>query len=142
MKENQNSLDYNVWSAGEYENNLDGIQYIGTAITAKTTTEYSVIGENSINLQTNDSSGFVMITRGDYNQGTILTGKAHIRCRKGSVRFRIDDGASNIIASTTINENTVDNITISGTVPITGNWRLQLVVSANTELYIDNITFN
>ena len=139
MKENQNTLDYNVWSAGEYKNNLEDIPYIGTTITAKTNNNYSVIGENSIHIQTSTSSGFFIISNKQYTTNTVLTAKAHIRCLKGSVRFRIDDGGINIISSTTINENTTGDVSISGTIPSNGNWRLQLSVTSETELYVDNI---
>ena len=54
MKDTNNLLDYNAWSAGEYENNTDSMT--PTALEIATTSNYSDIGENSFILINNTDS--------------------------------------------------------------------------------------
>ncbi len=53
MKDNSNLLDFNVWSAGEYNKNTNGIN---TNCIIQTTKEHSNIGENSIKIINNTGS--------------------------------------------------------------------------------------
>lgn len=47
MKDTNNKLDYNQWSAGEYLNSNQGV-ISGSGQNYRTTKEFSVIGENSL----------------------------------------------------------------------------------------------
>ena len=49
MKDNNNKLDYNQWSAGEYLNSNQGV-ISGSGQNNITTKEFSVIGENSLKI--------------------------------------------------------------------------------------------
>lgn len=53
MKDNNNLLNYNQWSTGEYQDNTEG--YLTNAI-IQTSKEYSMIGENSLKVINNTSS--------------------------------------------------------------------------------------
>lgn len=142
MKENQNTLDYNVWGAGEYKNSLENIVSIPSNVIAKTTKEWSVIGENSIHIKsTSDTIAYFIISFDQFNAGTVLTGKAHIRCINGNASIRLVNQSTSIaIASTNINESTLGEVTVSGTNNSAGGVRFLIrIANADTELYIDNI---
>ena len=49
MKDNNNKLDFNQWSAGEYLNSNQGV-ISGSGQNYRTTKEFSVIGENSLRI--------------------------------------------------------------------------------------------
>ena len=143
MKENQNTLDYNVWSAGEYKNSLENIVSIPSNVIAKTTKEWSVIGENSIHIKsTSDAIANFIIYFNQFDAGTVLTGKAHIRCIKGNASIRlVNQSTSTVIASTNIDDSTLGEVTVSGTNGGAGGVRLLIrIANTDTELYIDNIS--
>ena len=143
MKENQNQLDYNVWSAGEYKNSLENIASIPSNVIAKTTKEYSVIGENSIHIKsTSDTTANFIIRVDSYNTGAVLTGKAHIRCINGSASIRlVNQTSSTVIASTNIDASTLGEVSVSGTNASVGDVRFLIrIANKDTELFIDNIS--
>ena len=49
MKDNNNLLDYNIWSTGEYNNNVGGFSRNNNGV-IHLSNQYSIIGENSIKL--------------------------------------------------------------------------------------------
>lgn len=49
MKDNNNKLDFNQWSTGEYNNNINGFNRNNNSI-IQLSNQYSIIGENSIKL--------------------------------------------------------------------------------------------
>ena len=53
MKDTNNILDYNIWSAGEYQDNTQGYN---TNCIVQTSKEYSLIGENSLKVINDTSS--------------------------------------------------------------------------------------
>ena len=143
MKENQNQLDTNVWSAGEYKNSLENIVSIPSNVIAKTTNEYSVIGENSIHLKsTSDTTANFIMSFDQINAGVILTGKAHIRCINGNASIRlVNQSTSTVIASTNIDTSTSGEISVSGTNASAGGVRFLIrIANTGTELFIDNIS--
>lgn len=143
MKENQNTLDHNVWSAGEYKNSLENIASIPSNVIAKTTNEWSVIGENSIYIKsTSDTTANFIISVNQYNAGVILTGKAHIRCINGSASIRlVNQTSSTVIASTNIDASTLGEVSVSGTNASVGDVRFLIrIATTGTELFIDNIS--
>nr|MCR5026978.1 hypothetical protein [Methanobrevibacter sp.] len=142
VKENQNQLDYNVWSAGEYKNSLEDITYIPPEDIVKTTTEYSVIGENSIHLKStvNETKNFI-ITIKQFSANTTLTAKAHFRVINGDCYFRLMNSSSEIFANVLVHKGTCGEITINGVNSVTGNVRLMVTTSSdNVKLYLDNIS--
>ena len=141
MKENQNLLGYNVWSAGEYKNSLIDMNYIPPQVVVKTTTEYSFIGENSIQLKTtsNNWQNF-MLSGAKYSAGT-LTAKAHIRVVSGMARFRLVNMSNTIIAAANVSAGTCDEITINGV--NTPTEQVRVMISTNSDdvlVYVDNIS--
>lgn len=56
MKDTNNKLDYNQWSAGEYLNSNQGVTS-GSGQNHITTKEFSVIGENSLRIIRTGNSG-------------------------------------------------------------------------------------
>lgn len=143
MKENQNTLDYNVWSAGEYKNSLENIVSIPSNVIAKTTKEYSVIGENSIHIKsTSDTIANFIISFNQFDAGTVLTGKSNIRCINGSASIRlVNQTSSTVIASTNISTSTLGEVSVSGTNESVGDVRFLIrIATTGTELFIDNIS--
>lgn len=59
MKDTNNKLDYNIWSAGEYQDNTQGYNTNGIVQTSK---EHSFIGENSLKIINNTTSGIAAYT--------------------------------------------------------------------------------
>lgn len=53
MKDTNNLLDHNIWSAGEYQDNTQGYN---TNCIVQTSKEYSLIGENSLKVINDTSS--------------------------------------------------------------------------------------
>lgn len=144
MKENQNKIDYNVWSAGEYKNSLEDITYIPPEDIIKITNEYSVIGETSIQLKStvNETKNFILANL-QYESNIGLTAKAHIRIVNGNAYFRISKSDGTIVAQVLVNEGTCGEITVSGVTPSSGYYRI--LISTSTEdvvLYVDNIRLN
>jgi len=143
VKENQNTLDYNVWSAGEYKNNLEDIYHIPDIVNANPSTVWSSIGENSIHIKsTSENIANFIISVNQYNTGTILTGKAHIRCINGSASIRlVNQTTSTVIASTNIDASTLGEVSVSGTNASVGDVRFLIrIATTGTELFIDNIS--
>ncbi|WP_296862192.1 hypothetical protein [uncultured Methanobrevibacter sp.] len=146
MKDTNNLLEYNVWSAGEYKNNLEDIGYIPTTTqTVKTTKEYSIIGENSIHIKTiADNIGNFIIVNKQCDINTILTGKVHVRCTSGNASLRfVNNTSGEVISSTNISSGTLGEIIVSGTNTSLGDCRLIIrTTSKDTVLYCDNFILN
>lgn len=146
MKDTNNLLEYNVWSAGEYKNNLEDIGYIPTTVqTVKTTKEYSIIGENSIHIKTiADNVGNFIIVNKQCDSNTVLTGKVHVRCIKGSASLRfVNNTSGEVISSTNISSGTIGEIIVSGTNTSLGDCRFIIRTnSKDTFLFCDNFILN
>ena len=141
MKENQNTLDYNVWSAGEYKNSLADIAYIPPEDIIKITNEYSVIGETSIQLKStvNETKNF-MLANLQYGSNIGLTAKAHIRIVNGNAYFRMSNSYGTIVSQVLVKEGTCDEITVSGVTPSSGYYRISIsTFTEDVVLYVDNI---
>jgi hypothetical protein len=142
VKENQNTLNYNIWSGGEYKNNLEDITYIPQEDIVKITNEYSAIGETSIQLKStvNETKNFIL-SNTQYESNIRLTAKAHIRILKGNAYFRISKSDGTVVSQVLVNEGTCDEITVSGVTPSSGYYRILISTSTkDVTLYMDNIS--
>ena len=143
MKENQNILDYNVWSASEYKNNLEDIYHIPDMVNANPSTIWSTIGEQSIHL-TSTTNGYrgVIIKQITSTSNKTMTAECDILHQKGGTcQLRIrhpDDTLTDV--NIPVNPDT-QHIKLSTPITTDGTVQVILILRINTdEMYIDNIS--
>ena len=146
MKDNNNLLSHNQWAAGEYENT---IPVILTNMLGVITNNYSDIGEQSLKLTKNASSG--SYSRIIYNQGIInktVTISAHIRT--------VDTNAQLLLLELDSNGSTIQSRTVNIPSNTYGTFNTSLISGSNnskfviqfsniggqgSDIYVDDIIF-
>ena len=99
MKDNNNILDYNTWTAGEYENTPE-IFYTAPMTDRICTNDYSSIGEQSIKLTKKADSG--TYARVSYDNSIInktVTASAMIKTNNPGELILIEFSGNNIITT-------------------------------------------
>ncbi|MCR5026981.1 MAG: hypothetical protein K6A34_06040 [Methanobrevibacter sp.] len=116
VKDNNNLLDYNTWSCGEYNNNPEIFNVAPNTIRT-VSTEYSNIGESSIRLtKTADSGAYSRITHTENLSNKTVIASAHIRsATQKSVLIIIEFNGSSVIqqASVDVPANTSKKVNVS-----------------------------
>lgn len=116
MKDTNNKLDYNVWSCGEYNNNLDNF-FPASDAKVIVNNEWSNIGESSLKItRTHPSYGTSLFTRiSDLTGTNNITATVKIYSPNNRVRMEFYNGStlSNVICPASP---TVSTITLTATV--------------------------
>ena len=142
MKENQNTLDYNIWSGTEYKNNLEDIYYIPNTVKANPSTVWSSIGEQSLHLTTTtDGYQAVTIKQLTSTINKTMTIECDILHQKGGtcqLRIRQSDDT---LTDVNIPVNTdTQHISLSKQITADGTVQVILILRNSTdEVYTDNI---
>ena len=142
MKDTNNKLGYNAWSGTEYNNNTDNI-YAGNC-NMNSSNEYSVIGESSLKITTNNSAswGFVDLQRLTGISGS-CTATLDVYAPKGNILIQIYAGGAR--SSVTVPKNDgFQQITLSTALPSSYEF---LVIRCfpradNVPYYLDNISLS
>ena len=142
MKDTSNLLEYNQWSAGDYNNNLTGItnRYTDILITTVENT-YSTTGEKSIHAKSVNTD-FKAINMGQSNVSAneTYTLTADILNKNAdNVQLRLNE---NGVGYSSINipiSNAWKKFSISKTIEQNGSLLSRVVVQSIGDVYIDNI---
>lgn len=139
MKDNENLLDYNVWSGTDYNNTITGFYPIGNAL-IQSTNEFSNIGEYSYKIiRTNDDVSRVLgLAINNLTEPTNLTITLTVYNPNNNIAFNFNDGE--IISSIIIPSSSTPK-RISLTAETTKN-KIDFVGVLNNKqylTYIDNI---
>lgn len=146
MKDTNNLLNFNYWSAGEYENKLNYMITIDSG--AIITNEYSDIGESSIKqIRTADGASGGSYIRINYNNSIInktITASATIKTTDYDVDVIIGEKADVTNAySTVVPANSCRNVSVS-LVSSSSNTSFFIQVNnrgnKNSVVYVDNIS--
>ena len=143
MKENQNQMDYNIWSATEYKNNLEDIYSIQDTIKANPSTKWSSIGEQSLHLTaTTNSYQAVLIKQISMNNNISITAELDILHKKGgNNQLRItqaDNTYTDVNIPVSANP---QHISLSKQITVEGTVKIFFIMRDNSdEAYIDNIS--
>lgn len=144
MKDTSNLLDYNQWSAGEYENNTN--PFITNTSIIQSSNQYSVIGEQSLKILKKSTTGNHVYTILNYAEhGKVVTLSVMVRSGNEYVNLQFieQEGNTNIkTSSVKIPANTVSKASTSLTTS-NSNTRLRIQFSSADEvdscIYIDDI---
>ena len=126
MKDTNNLLTHNQWSAGEYGNT---IPVILVNMLGVITNNYSDIGEQSLKLTKNASSG--SYSRIIYNQSIInktVTVSAHIRT--------VDTKAQLLLSELDSNDNTIQTGTVNIPTNSYGTFTSSLISGSNNSKFV------
>ena len=126
MKDTNNLLEYNVWSAGEYGNT---IPVILANMLGVITNNYSDIGEQSLKLTKNASSG--SYSRIIYNQSIInktVTVSAHIRT--------VDTNAQLLLLEFDSDSRTIQTGTVNIPTNSYGTFNISLISGSNNSKFV------
>ena len=142
MKENQNALNYNVWSAGEYENNTNGIYRINENTEIITNKEYSNIGENSYRVKIISSSpGSLIVNRMSHEANKTITASLNIRAVSGNLTLRLQELSISNRTDVIVSEGSIGAFSVSHIVSSTQNVQFMIIPEGQGTLcYIDNIS--
>ena len=144
MKDNDNVLNYNIWSAGEYENNPE--IFYGNPITSRIcANEWSIIGEQGIKLtKKNSSESYVRIYHNQSFIDKTVTASATIKTyNSAAYLYLVEANSSSIIQSRSVfvPANSVSNVNVS-LVSGSNNTRFGVqfnIVEDTGSINIDNI---
>ena len=138
MKDTNNLLDYNVWSATDYNNNLNGFENMDLKL--KGTNLFSTIGESSVQIIKDGLKNWCnvdvtsLITSNStytFKCDIYSNSEGYVCLRQGSNLFNIyfdkSKNVQTIIGSMEFIQNT--------------NAHIQLVNAGNSEIYFDNLQF-
>ena len=142
VKENQNALNYNVWSAGEYENNTNGIYRINENTEIITNKEYSNIGENSYRVKIISSSpGSLIVNRMSHEANKTITASLNIRAVSGNLTLRLQELSISNRTDVIVSEGSIGAFSVSHIVSSTQNVQFMIIPEGQGTLcYIDNIS--
>jgi len=143
VKENQNTLGYNVWSASEYKNNLEDIYYIPNTVKANPSTIWSTIGEQSLHLTTTTDGFQAVIIKQitSTSNKTLIVNCDILHQKGGTCQLRMVE-TGNIYTEVNIPVNSdTQHISLSKQTTVDGTVQVILILRSNTdEIYIDNIS--
>lgn len=113
MKDTNNKLDYNLWSGGEYSNNITGLNRNNDSLII-VSNDYSMIGESSLRIQrtsnTQPNTAYFTIT--NTGSSTITVG-VDVYCPVNALEMQLYDG-SNVLSQVTVPAGpSVNNIVLS-----------------------------
>lgn len=144
MKDNDNVLNYNIWSAGEYENNPE-IFYGNPIISRICTNEWSIIGEQGIKLtKKNSSESYVRIYHNQSFINKTVTASATIKTyNSAAYLYLFEANSSGFIQSRSVfvPANSVSKVNVS-LVSGSNNTRFGVqfnIVEDTGSINIDNI---
>ena len=150
MKENQNELEYNLWSGGEYQNNLNNITCQQDNQKIIISKEWSAIGETSFKITRGGGTGYNWC-RIKYNTNNakqtitatlkVYSPNAQADIWLGDVYSGNDTGHSAVHVYPSEQVQTI-SLTYTGTLPTIECYAIRVnMVYDNTWLFIDDIQF-
>lgn len=142
VKENQNTLDYNIWSGTEYKNNLEDIYYIPNTVKANPSTVWSSIGEQSLHLKsTTESYQLVLLKQIVLSSGTTVTAECDILHPKGgTIQLRIIQSNSSYNDVDIPVNNSPIHVSVSKLITESKTINIALILrDDDDEAYVDNV---
>lgn len=141
MKDNNNILDYNTWTAGEYEKKLPSTTYIPVNHNTNLTNDYSIIGESSIKIKslTNDVGNMIFLEK-TINANVNCYFSCNVYVVKGNATLRIFERTTSIQSSINLSEGVCGEVNINHINSAEQSVRFMITTrSDNVLLFIDNI---